>query len=206
MKTIIVMLSAIATMAASQAPRAVLDVVLMLDVSQSVSHPGFFKTDRTLPPQAAAAIASVTGPADRIRLGVFGAAIEVTPEPLDGAALAQAAAGLGAGDAVGGPSPVWDALDRAASALDGSPHRRGIIVVTDGRSTANRIGFADILQRLERDRLPVFVVMLDLKRAEVPDPGVRMRELAKRTGGEVIEVKRLGAGAGIKRAIALLRR
>ena len=206
MKTIIVMLSAIATMAASQAPRAVLDVVLMLDVSQSVSHPGFFKTDRTLAPQAAAAIASVIEPVDRVRLGVFGKTIALTPEPVRGAALTQAAAEFGASDTVGGASPVWDALDRAATALDGSPHRRGIIVVTDGRSTANRIGFTDVLQRLERERLPVFIVLLDLKRAEFPDPGVRMRELAKRTGGEVIEVKRLGAGAGIKRAIALLRR
>ena len=206
MKTIIAMLSAFAAMAASQPPRASLDVVLMLDVSHSVSHPGFFKTDRTLPPQAAAAIAGVTEPADRVRLGVFGKTIALTPEPVSGAALTQAAAEFGASDAVGGGSPVWDAIDRAATTLDGSAHRRGIIVVTDGRSTANRIGFSDIVQRLERERLPVFIVMLDLKRAEFPDPGVRMRELADRTGGAVIEVKRLGAAAGIKRAMALLRR
>jgi uncharacterized protein with von Willebrand factor type A (vWA) domain len=201
-----VLLGAIATPAWSQPSRAGLDLVLMLDVSQSVSHPGFIKTDRTLPADGAAAIAAAIEPIDRVRLGVFGAAIAITPEPLSGAALAQAAAAFGAGDAVGGPSPVWDALDRAATALEGSTGRRAIIVVTDGRSTANRIGFSDILQRLERDRLPVFVVMLDLKRSPTPDPGVRMRELADRTGGSVIVVKREGAWAGIKRAVTLSRR
>lgn len=200
-----VLLGTIATPAWPQPSRAGLDLVLMLDVSQSVSHPGFIKTDRTLPADGAAAIASVIEPVDRVRLGVFGATIELTPEPLSGAALAQAAAGFGAGDAVGGPSPVWDALDRAVTALAGSTLRRGIIIVTDGRSTANRIGFVDVLQRLERDRLPVFVVMLDLKRSPTPDPGIRMRQLAERTGGSVIVVKREGAWAGIKRAVTLLR-
>jgi hypothetical protein len=200
-----VLLGVIATPAWSQPSRVGLDLVLMLDVSQSVSHPGFFKTDRTLPPEAGAAIASVMEPHDRVRLGVFGAAIEMTPEPLSGAALTQAAAAFGASEAVGGPSPVWDALDHAATALADSTGRRAIIVVTDGRSTANRIGFADILQRLERERLPVYVVMLDLKRSPLPDPGVRMRQLAERTGGSVIVVKREGAWAGIKRAVALIR-
>lgn len=205
LRATVVLLGAIATPAWSQPSRAGLDLVLMLDVSHSVSHPGFIKTDRTLPADGAAAVASVIDPTDRVRLGVFGATIELTPEPLSGAALAQAAVKFGEGDAVGGSSPLWDALDRAATALEGSPLRRGIIIVTDGRSTANRIGFADILQRLEHDRLPVFVVMLDLKRAPTPDPGIRMRQLADRTGGSVIVVKREGAWAGIKRAVALLR-
>jgi Mg-chelatase subunit ChlD len=146
----------------------------------------------------------VLEPADRVRLGTFGAAIAITPAPLTGAAsVMQAAAGFA--EAVGGSSPLWDALDTAAAALEGATGRRGVIVVTDGRSTANRIGFADILARLERDRLPIFVVALDLKDLRGPDPAIRLRQLAEKTGGKYFFVKRGGVGVVIKRAVAALR-
>ena len=119
------------------------------------------------------------------------------------AAVAQAAAGFA--DTIGGSSPLWDALDTAATALEGATGRRAIIVVTDGRSTANRIGFAEILGRLERDRLPVFVVALDLRGVAGQDPAIRLRQLAEKTGGRYLFVKRGGVGVVIKRAVAFLR-
>ena len=181
-----------------------LDVVLMIDVSHSTVHPGYFKFDRELVPEAAAAFGSVLEPADRAWLGTFGATIAITPTALTGAAaVAQAAAGFA--DAIGGSSPLWDALDTAATALEGATGRRAIIVVTDGRSTANRIGFAEILSRLERDRLPVFVVALDLRGVAGADPAVRLRQLAEKTGGRYLFVKRGGVGVVINRAVAALR-
>jgi hypothetical protein len=177
-----------------KAAAILLDLVLMIDVSHSVSHPGFFKTDRDLVPQAAAAIARVLKPDDRVRLGAFGTTIAIGAD-------VSTLVGV-----TGGPSPLWDALDTSRLALTDATGRRGIIVVTDGRSTANRIGFAEILARLERDRLPVFVVALDLEMRATPDPSIRMRQLAERTGGDYIVVKRQGIAAGITHAVALLRR
>ena len=54
-------------------------------------------------------------------------------------ALRSSRAASGFAGAEGGPSPVWDALNAAAVALDDAAGRRGVIVVTDGRSTANRM-------------------------------------------------------------------
>jgi Mg-chelatase subunit ChlD len=181
-----------------------LDVVLMVDVSHSVTHPGFFKTDRSLIADAATALATALDPADRARLGVFGTTIALTPTALSGrVAIARAASGFAGVE--GGPSPVWDALNASAVALDTAAGRRAVIVVTDGRSTGNRISFAEIVARLEQARLPVFVVALDLKRPPTPDPGVRLRQLAERTGGRYFLAKRDGVAAAIKRAVASLR-
>lgn len=194
----------IVAVALPQTAHPPLDVVLMIDVSHSTVHPGFFKFDRELLPDAVAGFVSVLEPADRVRLGTFGAKIAITPAPLSGAAaVTQAAAGFA--DAIGGSSPLWDALDTAATALEGATGRRAVIVLTDGRSTANRIGFAEILARLERDRLPVFVLALDLKDLPGPDPAIRLRQLADKTGGRYFPVKRSGVGVVIKRAVALLR-
>lgn len=188
----------------AQPARPALDVVLMVDVSHSVTHPGFFKTDRSLIADAATALATALDTADRARLGVFGTTIALTPTALSGrAAIVKAAAGFAGAE--GGPSPVWDALDASAAALDGAAGRRAVIVVTDGRSTANRMSFAEVVARLEQGRLPVYVVALDLKRPPTPDPGVRLRELAARTGGKYVLAKRDGAAAAIKRAVAALR-
>lgn len=194
---------ALAALTPPQAQRPGLDVVLMIDVSHSTVHPGYLKFDRELVPEAAAAFGSVLEPADRARLGTFGARIAITPAMTGAAAVAQAAAGFT--EAIGGSSPLWDALDTSATALEGATGRRGIIVVTDGRSTANRIGFAEILGRLERDRLPVFVVALDLRGVQGQDPAIRLRQLAEKTGGRYLFVKRGGVGVVIKRAVALLR-
>lgn len=204
MKVAAVLSLALAALIPPQSARPPLDVVLMIDVSHSTVHPGFFKFDRELVPDAAAGFASGLEPADRVRLGTFGAAIAITPTPVTGAAaVMQAAAGFA--DAIGGSSPLWDALDTAAAALEGATGRRAVIVVTDGRSTANRIGFAEILARLQRDRLPVFVVALDLKQLPGPDPAIRLRQLADKTGGKYFVVKRGGVGVVIKRAVAALR-
>jgi hypothetical protein len=186
-----------------QSARPPLDVVLMIDVSHSTTHPGFFKFDRELVPDTVAGFASGLEPADRVWLGTFGAKVAIAPAPVSGAAaVRQAAAGLAD---VGGSSPLWDALDTAANALEGATGRRAVIVVTDGRSTANRIGFAEILGRLERDRLPVVVLALDLKDLPGPDPTIRLRQLTDKTGGTYFPVKRAGVGVVIKRAVASLR-
>jgi uncharacterized protein (DUF58 family) len=185
---------------AALAPAPPREVVLLVDVSHSVTHPGVIKTDRALVADAAAAAAGALGASDRMHLGTFGQSIRITSaiasEP---AAIMQAAAEL---SDVGGPSPIWDALGAAADALAPATGRRLVIVITDGKSTGNRVGFQDIAARLERDRISVLIIALDLARRPGPDPAVRLRALAERTGGTYVLVKRNGVRAAVGRALS----
>jgi Mg-chelatase subunit ChlD len=100
---------------------------------------------------------------------------------------------------------VWDALDAAATTLEHDAGRRAIIVITDGRSTGNRLGFGEVSARLEQAGIPIVVVALDLQRSPQPDPYARLRRLADNTGGACILVKRDDLESGISRAVAALR-
>jgi von Willebrand factor type A domain len=199
---IAIVLAALLAQAAAP-PKPALDVVLMIDVSQSVAY-GVVKRDRLLVSDAGAALADAMQPGDAARIGTFGDSIVLDTQRLhDGAAIRSAAAALG--EHIGGASPIWDALLSAASALEDGSGRRAIVVVTDGRSTANRIGFAEALGRLQEARIPVFVVSLDRNARPVPDPGARLMKLAEATGGTCLFVERPAMSAAIDRAVRTLR-
>ena len=199
---IALLLCALLASRAAQA-KAPLDVVVMVDVSHSVTF-GLVKRDRTLLHDAGIALAGAIQSGDAARIGTFGDTIVLDRGRLrDAAAIRSAADGLG--ERIGGASPIWDALVTAASALADGSGRRGIVLVTDGRSTGNRIGFAEALDRLQRARIPVFVVSLDKSDRPLPDPGARLVKLAQATGGDCLFVDRPVMGAAIGRAVRALR-
>ena len=199
---LLLVLLAAPTPAPAQA-RAPLDLVLMVDVSHSLTY-GAIKRDRGLMPAAASAMADALEAGDAARVGIFGSEITLDPSPLrDAAAVRQAATALS--ERIGGPSPLWDALDTAARALASASGRRGILVVTDGRASGNRIGFQEALAALEQARIPVFVVVLDKSQRPLPDPGARLERLADATGGTCVFVERNALPTAIKRAVATLR-
>ena len=184
-----------------------MDIVLLVDVSHSITRSGFFATDKDLVPAAGSALADAFQPGDRIVLGTFGTAIAFAQEVLTGrGAILRAASTLA--EPLGGPSPVWDAVEAGAAAFDGAQgqDRRAIVVVTDGRSAGNRLRFAELLRRLERRHVTVAVVALDIKHPVSTDPSVRLRQLASHTGGTYILVKRDGLDSAIKQTIDVLRR
>jgi Mg-chelatase subunit ChlD len=196
-------LAAIALLVSQAPQRAPLDVVLMVDVSHSMTY-GFIKRDRGLVPAAASALADALEPGDVARVGTFGSDITIDPAPLgDPAAIRTAAAALG--ERIGGPSPLWDALDAAARALAASDGRRAIVVVTDGRTSGNRLGFEDTRAALARAGVPVFVVSLDKSDRALPDPGARLERIAAATGGTCVFVERGALPGAIKRAVGTLR-
>ena len=199
----LVVLALLTLQAAQPTPRPV-DVVLIVDVSHSVTSGGI-KRDRTLVPETGSALADALQPGDIARLGTFGDEITIDPTRLREADAVRAAAAR-LGERVGGRSPIWDALVTAASAFDDdSPGARGIIVLTDGRSTGNRIGFAEALAQLRSRRVPVFVVSLDRSARPIPDPGARLEQLARETGGTCLFVDRPALPAAIKRSVGSLR-
>jgi hypothetical protein len=197
------LLLALLLLPAAPQPKTPLSVVLVVDVSNSVTRP-FVRRDRTLVRDAGSALAGAIEADDTVRLGVFGDTIVVDPLPLrDGAAIRARAEMMNVNG--GSVSPVWDALARAASALEADEGRRGIVLVTDGRSTGNRLGFADIVAQLRRAGIPVFVVSVDADEGTRPDPGARLKQLAKETGGTCLFVDRKVMPAAIARSVRTLR-
>jgi hypothetical protein len=57
-----------------------------------------------------------------------------------------------------GPSPVWDGIDEAVAALESQPGQRAIILVTDGFSTGNRRGLAEVARRAALSATAIYVV------------------------------------------------
>ena len=180
-----------------------IDVVLMVDVSGSITQ-GVFKRDASLITDAAAALAAGMAPGDTARVGTFGTEVRLSPAPLiDPEAVHKAARALTG--AIGGASPLWDALDASAVALSTAASRRGIIVLTDGRSSANKTSFADALTRLENARVAVFAIGLESGGAPEPNPTARLSYLADVTGGTYHAAKRKDVEAAVKQAVTALR-
>jgi Mg-chelatase subunit ChlD len=180
-----------------------IDVVLMVDVSGSITQ-GVFKRDASLITDAAAALASAMAPGDTARVGTFGSEVRLNPEPLrDPEAVHTAARALTA--MIGGASPLWDALDVSAVVLSTAGSRRGIIVLTDGRSSANKTSFADALTKLEHARVAVFAIGLESGGAPEPNPTARLSFLADVTGGAYRPAKRKEVEAAVTQAVAGLR-
>jgi len=178
-------------------------LVLLVDVSDSLAT-GVIKQDRALVAEVTDALAAALQPGDTVHVGTFGDAITIDPVALDSAdAVREAGARLGG--RLGGGSPIWDALVAAAAVLDGTPMPRGIIILTDGRSNGNRVGFAEALARLRQLRVPVFVVSLDKSNRPIPDPGARLEQLARDTGGTCLFVERAALPAAIARSVSSLR-
>jgi hypothetical protein len=84
-------------------------------------------------------------PGDRARIGRVGGAIALGPETADSRALRRAAKAVIEPRAAdrSGPSPIWDAVVEAVTALGGVEGRRAIILITDGRATGNRHGLEE---------------------------------------------------------------
>ena len=159
-------------------------IALLVDTSDSMTtHVPFRRGDRTLLTEAGLALAGALRPDELVSVDSFGPAITVSPPQLRRDDIAAAAAALN--EHTGGTSPLWDALDAAVRTLDGASGHRGIIVVTDGRTTGNTLSFHEVLQRLEQARVPVFFLCAERpKQAKLADPSVRLRQIAAATRGE----------------------
>jgi VWFA-related protein len=93
-----------------------------------------------------------------------------------------------------GPSPLWDALDATVAALEREAGRRGIILVTDGRATGNRIGSQAAILRAVQSGIVVHVLAearaLIIRQGEGSfarvRPGLALQEVAQQTGGSCL--------------------
>jgi hypothetical protein len=94
------------------------------------------------------------------------------------------------------PSLIWDGVCAAAEALADAPGRRILILVTDGRATGNRLGFADALDRVRQTGTVVHAIRVNPRVGQggwiedlSVDPSDNLKALAKASGGTFLEMR-----------------
>jgi len=90
-----------------------------------------------------------------------------------------------------GPSPIWDAVNDALSTLKAREGRQAVLLITDGQTTGNRLGLAEVADRAIAAAVPISIVFTgpsglirqtrELSAGVYPDRAVM--QLADATGG-----------------------
>ena len=92
-------------------------------------------------------------------------------------------------------SPIWDAVDRAVDLLESTPDHRAVILLSDGRATANVHDFSDVTRRAVAGGISISAVSSaqDETIGQTATTAARVRSsvflerLASDTGGAYIE-------------------
>jgi Ca-activated chloride channel family protein len=131
---------------------------------------------------------------DRVQVGAFGKQITIGP-PIVGnprALLTAVRRTLDPRDAdTLGPSPIWDAVDAAVTALVQADGRRAVLLVTDGRGTGNRHSPEEVSVAAALAGVAVSVLGEDFEMTIRQDgntgvrvqPGAALRYISRTTGG-----------------------
>lgn len=183
-------------------------VVMMLDRSGSV------KTEFRLVEAAAEAFIRRLLPEDKMRLGSFAARIQVDPE--DFTSNYEHLLGILRNEMQQeGPTPLWNAVNVAMTALRGQEGRRVVLVFTDGVDQPmnfkfNNVSLPDVMTRAKQEDIMVYAVGLESRVpfgnrraplpgrgglgmgpamiAQKPDPG--LPKIAEESGGGYFELTR----------------
>ena len=203
MKFVLVPLTAVALLASAPSQASSTSAIWVYDCSQSHSSvlapppmERFGVKSRPVD-ELARVVADNKGPATEVRVLSFGHTLMLSSQWIR--ARDQILAALECGAALNGPSPIWDAVYRAAEVLGERTGRREIVMVTDGKSSANEHAFQDALDKATQAgvRINIGVARPELfqtSRQPVTlnanrrgDPAVRLKQLADATGGRYVE-------------------
>jgi VWFA-related protein len=131
---------------------------------------------------------------DRVQVGSFGKQISIGPPIANNSrallTAVQKALDPREADTLG-PSPIWDAVDAAVTALAQADGRRAVLLVTDGRGTGNRHGPEEVSRRAALAGVAVSVLGEDFEMTIRQDgntgvrvrPGIALEFVANATGG-----------------------
>ena len=126
-------------------------VVVLLDRS------GSMRGNTGLVARGAAAFIDALGPADRARVGLFAERIQIRPEEFtsDHDALMTL---LEADRPPVGPTPLWNAIDEAITALRDQEGRRVVLVFSDGGDSPRALqlsnhSIVDVMRRAQRENV-----------------------------------------------------
>jgi VWFA-related protein len=141
-------------------------IVLMLDKS------GSMKTNYGLVRAGAEAFVRRLMAGDKARVGTFSSKVEIQPEEFtsDQEGLVRI---LRSGEPPVGPTPLWNAVDGAITALSGQQGRRVILAFTDGADNpgnlkTNNLSLMDAMERAQREDVMVYAIGLE---SHTPPPG-----------------------------------
>lgn len=191
---------------AQATPNAGARLVLLYDNSNSQHYVlyGTPDVDRNLAltplrDEVSRAIADNAGPTTTVRVASFGARVLVSPAWVR--TTGEILAAFGNVTQEGGPSPIWDGVYASVQTLQGAAERKQILLITDGKASANLHGFEEARDFAKRAAVAITALyVLSNKRVEPgePDPTDRLKGLADATGGRYAEksLKELPAYCG----------
>jgi hypothetical protein len=133
-------------------------------------------------------------PQDRVHVGSFARQTSIGPSITGNPKALLSAVGKALdpreSDTLG-PSPIWDAIDLAVTAIARTEGRRAVLLVTDGRGTGNRLSPEEAATRAAAEGVAVSVVGEDWDMTIRQDgnigvrvrPGIALERIATATGG-----------------------
>jgi Ca-activated chloride channel family protein len=151
-------------------------IVVMLDRS------GSMKTNFHLVENAAKIFIRKLLPADKARIGTFATKIQIDPEEFT-SNQDELLDVLRSDLQPDGPTPLWNAVDKAMTALRGEQGRRVVLVFTDGVDSPMNFSFKnvslmDVMDRGQREDMMVYAIGLESVvpwgNRQAPLPGVGM--------------------------------
>lgn len=144
-------------------------VVMMLDRS------GSMRQNFRLVEAAAEAFVRKLDPADKARIGSFAERVEIDPEGFtsDQAELIRI---LRSNLQQAGPTPLWNAVDEAITALREQEGRRVVLVFSDGADAPmnfrfNNSSIMDVMRRAQKENVMVYAIGLQSTQLRRPSPG-----------------------------------
>lgn len=182
-----------AAIASITPPPTPLTILLLLDKTISMETYGEIDDD------VAKSFVPALQAGDRARLGGIASRFALAPafssNPREILATGRSAVAFRKEER-GGPSPIWDAMERALDAIAPEPGLRAILLVSDGRGTGNRTSLAAVGDRaissgvvvdVLSEALPVILRQSETTAARVR-PGLVLEEMARATGGLIVPV------------------
>lgn len=178
------------TRAASVESASPLTVVLVLDVSASVSRLPMFVETRFV--QVFNAFVRGLRPGDRAGVGVIGRRFQSSALVSDGRdlpAIARRLLQVPDSERLG-PSPIWDAIESAITLVEASDGRLAVVLFSDGKSTGNVRGLQDVTAHANKARVSINAVIEgDSSQGPVPpglDPAELVGSIVRTTGGRLL--------------------
>jgi len=168
-----------------------LNAITLLDLSDSMPS-GPDGKDSIDVMKVARRIAGVARKTDLLRIATFGQRILIGRSLLLDPASAESAAR--AVTQRGGPSPLWDAIDHAVTALAGLPGLPALIVFTDAQASANDLGFADAMARIVGSGVLVSAVgisdeAMSQSSVQIIGRNANLQRLVDASGGTYVELR-----------------
>ena len=174
-------------------------VVVMIDITASTLWPGLGRAEFARP--FTDSLLAQFGKDDRIRVASFARRVVMAGAFTSNQRLmrdALLAAIAPRENERTGPSPIWDALDAAITALEPEPGRRAVILMTDGKSTGNQKSLSEVADRAIALGIPVSTVIVggpmllsqSSSQIALVRPGLALERLSAATGGLAVEMLR----------------